>query len=383
MYLINQKSAQIDHINTRTATEMGLLERNSIQKWIAKQPDILAKGLLIIQKEFRLPNTRSKVDLLALDKNGHLVIIKTKRDSSRLAIGQAVEYAACCEALTQEQIIDFFEKYLIRNQTEAGLDHEYDNIDGRSLICKFLNIIHLSERELNPANSQRLIIVAETIRPEDTNTAHWLSKRGIPTELHSYTLHPIDSEQLIFTCNPIGLTSDNNRLSTNNNIEDAEKNRTKEINTHFYNMVPEYRKIISEAFRNSSCCFYDNSRLTSDSFHARSGVSGCLYKLIFNKYELRVALCLSRGSMVENKFLFNFLYEKRDEIEKTFNYPLEWLRLENHKQSNIQFSTHMMNSDKENWNQAAKWHVKYMTKLEKAIETPLKNGEVALKQVNF
>lgn len=53
-------------------------ERHNLQEWIAKEPSSLGEERLIIQKEFDgFADTRERLDLLAIDKNGNLVIIET------------------------------------------------------------------------------------------------------------------------------------------------------------------------------------------------------------------------------------------------------------------------------------------------------------------
>ena len=56
-------------------------------------PDALGEELLIIQKEFDgFADTRERLDLLALDKNGQLVIIENKLDDTgRDVVWQAVQ----------------------------------------------------------------------------------------------------------------------------------------------------------------------------------------------------------------------------------------------------------------------------------------------------
>jgi len=62
---------------------LGFAERNHLQEWLANQPDALGEELLIIQKEFDgFEDTRERLDLLAIDKQGGLVIIENKLDDS-------------------------------------------------------------------------------------------------------------------------------------------------------------------------------------------------------------------------------------------------------------------------------------------------------------
>ena len=69
-------------------------------------PEALGEELLIIQKEFDgFADTRERLDLLALDKDGRLVVIENKLDDSgRDVVWQALKYVAYCSNLTKAQI---------------------------------------------------------------------------------------------------------------------------------------------------------------------------------------------------------------------------------------------------------------------------------------
>ena len=81
MYIIDQDNNEVLPISKRTFSELGFREREHLQEWIAKRPEILGEELLIIQKEFDgWTETRERLDLLALDKSGNLVVIGNKLD---------------------------------------------------------------------------------------------------------------------------------------------------------------------------------------------------------------------------------------------------------------------------------------------------------------
>lgn len=80
------------------------------------------------EKTFRngSATTRERLDLLALDKEGNLVIIENKLDDSgRDVVWQALKYASYCSTLTKEEIIRIFQEYLDKyqplNKNEFGL----------------------------------------------------------------------------------------------------------------------------------------------------------------------------------------------------------------------------------------------------------------------
>lgn len=77
---------------------MAFFERKDIQEWIINNPKILEEDLLVITKEFAdFDGTQERFDLLALGKEGNLVVIENKRDDSgKSVVRQAVKYASYC-----------------------------------------------------------------------------------------------------------------------------------------------------------------------------------------------------------------------------------------------------------------------------------------------
>ena len=86
MYRINQQTNSIQKIEETTFKQIGASERNHLQEWIAKNPEVLCgedESLLIIQKEFDgFGDTRERLDLLAIDLKGNLVVVENKLDDS-------------------------------------------------------------------------------------------------------------------------------------------------------------------------------------------------------------------------------------------------------------------------------------------------------------
>ncbi len=78
MYIIDKEKNRISKLQKKTFTELKFKEREHLQEWIANNPSSLGEELLIIQKEFSgFGETKERLDLLALDKQGNLVIIET------------------------------------------------------------------------------------------------------------------------------------------------------------------------------------------------------------------------------------------------------------------------------------------------------------------
>jgi RecB family endonuclease NucS len=110
MYLINKDGNNIEQVEKITFKSEGLKERQNLQEWIAKNPESLGEDLLIIQKEFAgFDDTNERLDLLALDKKGNLVIIENKLDDTgRDVVWQSLKYASYCSSLNSQGIKDIF-----------------------------------------------------------------------------------------------------------------------------------------------------------------------------------------------------------------------------------------------------------------------------------
>ena len=77
MFKVDLAQNRIARLARRRFADLNLHERRHLQEWLANQPDALGEDLLIIQKEFdRFADTRERLDLLALDKDGSLVVIE-------------------------------------------------------------------------------------------------------------------------------------------------------------------------------------------------------------------------------------------------------------------------------------------------------------------
>ena len=118
MFQVNRSENRLKKLEVKRFSDLALRERDHLQEWLANQPDALGEDLLIIQKEFDgFADTRERLDLLALDGDGQLVVIENKLDDSGRGVAwQALKYAAYVSSLTKAQIIDIYQQYLDRHE---------------------------------------------------------------------------------------------------------------------------------------------------------------------------------------------------------------------------------------------------------------------------
>jgi len=386
MFTVNHQTNRISPVKAKKFSELGFTERRHVQEWLAHEPSALGEELLIIQKEFDgFDDTRERLDLLALDKDGNLAIIENKLDDSgRDVVWQALKYASYCASLTKAQIVEIYQQYLDRYEPVTGeVDPLNAPVSASGRICEFLDAPDLDELKLNPGNSQRIMLVAANFRKEVTSTALWLLGQGISIACFKITPYSL-GEQLLINIDQIIPTPEAKELMIGINAKEAEEKSTEVVLKNRHTVRREYWEQALEAFQKSPCQLYNNISPSKDHWlSAGSGVSGCSFNLVFLQKELRVDLSISRAITDENKYLFDLLTQSKQNIEQAFGSELEWMRLDEKKSCRIQFSTKDDGFNKDTWSRAIAWHLEQMTKLEKALKGPLQTAAEALKQKKF
>lgn len=375
MYKINTADNRLSRLEVKSFSSLGFTERHHLQEWLANEPDALGEELLIIQKEFDgFDDTRERLDLLALDKDGMLVIIENKLDDTgRDVVWQALKYASYCSNLSKPQLISIYQQYL---------DKYCGGGNAKELICDFLNSPDIDEVVLNSGHQQRLMFVAANFRKEVTNTALWLLSNGIQLQCFKVTPFAM-GESLFLNVDQIIPTPEVKELMIGITAKEADEKNTKTELKNRHTVRLAFWEQALEAIRTSDCDLFKNVNRSKDHWlSAGSGVSSCPFSLIFGVKEARVELNISRSVTAENKFIFDALLEKKQSIESAFGDELEWLRLDAKKSSRIQFSKAFDGYNQDNWGDIIEWMVEYMLRLEKALKAPLAEVNQRLRQIH-
>ena len=369
MFQIDRISNRIIPLQAKGFGELGFRERENLQEWLAHQPNALGEELLIIQKEFDgFAGTRERLDLLALDKSGNLVVIENKLDDSgKDVVWQALKYASYCANLTKSQIVEIFRQHL----KEDG--------NAEDLICEFLEAADINEVKINTGNSQRLMFVAANFPKEVTNTALWLLGQGISIQCFRVTPYVFGEEALLII-DQIIPTPEAKEFMIIMKAKEKEEKSTEAVLKDRHRIRLDFWEKTLESFRNSDCKLYNYLSASKDHWlSAGSGVSGCPFVLIFAQTEIRVELSLMRSNAEENDFLFSELKNQQDEIEGSFGKKLIWNHIEGRKASRIQFRKPFDGDNRDNWPEMIEWLVSNMTLFEKALRQPLSEAASKLK----
>ncbi len=385
MFKIDSLANRITPLEAKRFSELGFTERKHLQEWLENYPQALAQGdgeeLLIIQKEFDgFDDTRERLDLLAIDKDGNLVIIENKLDDSgRDVVWQALKYASYCANLKKQQVVEIFQRYLNQKaQTEGG-----EPADAEKLLLEFLQADDLPSVQLNTLKSQRLILVAAHYRKEVTNTVLWLSQFGVDCQCFKVTPWQAGDE-LFLNVEQIIPTPEASDFMIGMMAKEAEEKSASQEQSHRHTLRQAFWEQALKALNHSSCSLFSNISPSKDHWlSAGSGVSSMAYQLIFGKSEIRVEFYMSRAQAEANQFVFDRLAEQKQRIEATFGAELTWQPLPNRKACRILYAKPVDGYDKNNWPEMIQWLVNHMISMEQALSGPLEKIKQELKYTDL
>jgi hypothetical protein len=149
---------------------LGLFERADLQRLLRQDVSVLSDDLFVVAEEFgQWEDARRRIDLLALDKAGHLVVIELKRtdDGGHMEL-QALRYAAMVSSMGFEEVTAAYAGHVARWRPD-------EEVDARAELLAFLD---LSDGDEEPVISSevRIILVSADFGRELTTTVLWLNR---------------------------------------------------------------------------------------------------------------------------------------------------------------------------------------------------------------
>lgn len=157
-------------IPTTTYASLGLKERDDVQRVLREHIDAISPDTLILAEEFgQWEDSKRRIDLLGLDRDGCLVVIELKRtdDGGHMEL-QALRYAAMVSTMTFDQAVEAHRKYL----KTRGLSP--DTAEPR--IREYLGV------EAGPVafgNQVRVVLASADFSKEITSAVLWLNAQGL------------------------------------------------------------------------------------------------------------------------------------------------------------------------------------------------------------
>ncbi|SCL28991.1 hypothetical protein [Micromonospora inyonensis] len=162
-----------DHLRRHDAARfaaLGLYERKDLQRLLRDDIAVLSPDLLVVAEEFgNWEDSRRRIDLLAIDKAGHLVVIELKRtdDGGHMEL-QALRYAAMVSAMSFDEVVAAYEAHLVRTRPD-------DEVDARAELLGWLDV---GDNDDTPIVSSdvRIILVSADFGRELTTAVLWLNR---------------------------------------------------------------------------------------------------------------------------------------------------------------------------------------------------------------
>lgn len=370
MYLVNKELNNISKIQRCSFKELNIKERPNLQEWIVKNPDCLCDNedeqdkLLIIQKEFDgFDDTTERLDVLALDKRGRLVIIENKLDDSGKDVTwQALKYVSYCSTLQPNQIKEIYQVYI---------DKYCEKANAQDKIEEFFDNTPFEEIPLN-VEDQRMILVAGTFRKEVTSTVMWMINHGLqvqcfkalPYKLNDQIL--LDIDQII----PIKEAQDYIISIRDKAVEETKQKAScegsKERRRKYWSQLLEKYNTIDDNFK--------NVHPTTDCWlNCGSGVSGCAFSFTITENFVSIDLYISLFDASVNKAIFDDLFAQKEKLESQFGNKIDWQRLNDKKACRICYKNTNYNiKNISEWNKCVDFHCKHMPAFINTFKKPLK-----------
>lgn len=360
MFLIDTHAKKAISLTKMSFSDLNISERNDLQEWIIDNPKILGENLLIIQKEFSgFSDTNERLDLLALDENGRIVVIENKLDDSgRDVVWQALKYVSYCATLTKSEICEIYQRYL------GNL------LDAKDKLAEFYNEQDYESIQLNPnEGDQRIILVAANFRREVTSTVLWL-RNYHSVDITCIKVTPYrDGEKLYLDAEQILPMQDVGDYQIRLTAKKQEETISSKEEAVRYKVRYRFWERALPALRERTG-LYNNVSPSKDNWLAgASGHSGITFNVIITREGARAELFISRKDRSENKRVFEELHKCKDDVEGIFTYPLDWRELPDKITSciSIHYDKHGLNKE-ECWDEVIEFLAENIAVLVKAFK---------------
>jgi len=318
------QSDQISPIEETSFAQVGLRERDDMQRLLRAQIEIISPETLVIAEEFcEWEDSRRRIDLLAIDKNANLVVIELKvtQDGGHMEL-QAVRYAAMVSAMTFEKAAETYSRYL----RQQGND-----VDARESLLSFLGWAEPDEDTF--AQDVRIVLVSADFSKEITTAVMWLNDQGLDVRCvrmkpyHDTGRVLIDVQQVIPLPEAQEYQIQIREKVEKERIQRADRGDRQHLRYDFWQKLLDAARPRTDLHANISPC-------RDGWISAGGGVSGVHFSYSIRQHDAASHLILE-SEKKKNKAAFDFLKQRQDDIEKSFGGSLEWSRCDELKKSHI------------------------------------------------
>lgn len=337
--------------------ELGISERNDLQRLLRTQIEVLDEDLYVLAEEFsEWEESRRRIDLLAIDREANLVVIELKRthDGGHMEL-QAIRYAAMISTMTIDRAIQIHRQFL----TSVGEDPE-------SAETKILGFLGWSDKEEETfAEDVRVLLVSENFGKELTTAVLWLRDRDL--DIRCIRLRPfkeadktlVDVQQII----PLPEAAEYQIQLREKEIHERRKRiEQSDIKTQFW------EGLIHVAQKYGT----RHGKIKPGPWNwigASSGINGLGFNFVIRQHGVSAELYINRQDSEANLQFFKAFEKLKESIEKQFGEPLIWDSMEGLQACRIRWTTDLggYKSPRTEWSALHEIMISKMTELERAL----------------
>ena len=178
---------------TAAFAALGMYEKADLQRLLRDDIPALDEDLFVIAEEFgHWEDARRRIDLLALDKAGRLVVIELKRtdDGGHMEL-QAIRYAAMVSAMGFTEVADAYAAHRAKHRPDA-------EGTARAELAAFLDLGEGAEEPVI-STDVRIVLVSADFGREITTTVLWLKwvRRSLGVRCVRLVPYEIDGKVLL------------------------------------------------------------------------------------------------------------------------------------------------------------------------------------------
>ena len=178
IFSVDRESGELHHVPEEEFADLDVLEQRDFEEWAIRDPRVLGEELLIVSNQYsNFDQTRDRLDILALDKDGKLVVVELKRDrADKTTDLQAIKYAGYCSTLTAEDVQKEYREFWNRREngslTPENVGEKFDDFLGE----RIEDIVTTDEgwAEFDLDDRPRVLLVAGEFGIEVTAPVMWL-----------------------------------------------------------------------------------------------------------------------------------------------------------------------------------------------------------------
>ncbi|MFC8316171.1 DNA-binding protein [Gordonia sp. NPDC057258] len=163
----------------------GFLETVHLEQWVVDNPAVLGAGVVVVARQYSKWSSsegdlgRERLDVLALDTSGQLIVVELKRGNDARIHLQAVTYAALVAGFDKLTLAEAHAEYLTTLGTPCTKDEA---------------LLRLEEHVIDDWNDDilklpRIVLIAESYAAQTLTTVAWLSDIAPKLTIEMHTVN--------------------------------------------------------------------------------------------------------------------------------------------------------------------------------------------------